>query len=75
MQTATALSVKIQRMTHAQQRKVMDYAELLVSREKYPVEVSLRKERLLNVSVWSDSDIEEINRATAEVNKWNLPNY
>jgi hypothetical protein len=75
MQTATALSVKIQRMTHAQQRKVMDFAELLISREKNPIEVSIREERLLNVSVWSDGDIDAINRATVEVNKLNLPNY
>ncbi len=75
MQTATALSVKMQRMTRAQQREVMDFAEFLISREKPSAEVSLRKERLLSVSVWSDSDVEAINRATAEVNKWNLPNY
>ena len=75
MQTATALSVKMQRMTPAQQREVIDFAEFLISRKVQQVQVSVRRERLLNVSVWSDSDIEAINRATAEVNKWNLPNY
>ena len=74
MQTATELSVKMQRMTPVQQREVIDFAEFLLSRKKQLVKDSIRRERLLNVSVWSDSDIEAINRATTEVNKWNLPN-
>ncbi len=75
MQTATALSVKMQRMTPAQQREVIDFAEFIISRKKRTLVGSTRKERLLNVSVWSDSDIEAIDRAATEVNKWNLPNY
>jgi len=75
MQTATELSVKMQRMTPAQQREVIDFAEFLLSRKNHPAKDSIRRERLLNVSVWSDGDIEAINRATTEVNKWNLPNY
>ena len=75
MQTATALSVKMQRMTPTQQREVIDFAEFIISRTKRTVKRSMRKERLLNVSVWSGSDIEAIDRATTEVNKWNLPNY
>jgi hypothetical protein len=74
MQTATEISVKMQRMTRAQQREVVDFAEFLLSRKKYLAKDLIRRERLLNVSVWSDCDIEAINRATTEVNKWNLPN-
>jgi hypothetical protein len=75
MQTATALSVKMQRMTPAQQREVIDFAEFIISRKKRIMKSARRNERLLNVSVWSDSDIEAIDKATTEVNKWNLPNY
>lgn len=75
MRTATALSVKMQRMTPAQQREVIDFAEFIISRKKRTSKGSMRKERLLNISVWSDSDIEAIDQATTEVNKWNLPNY
>jgi hypothetical protein len=75
MNTATALSVKMQRMTPTQQREVIDFAEFIMLRNKRTLKGSMRKERLLNVSVWSESDIEAIDRATTEVNKWNLPNY
>lgn len=75
MQTATALSVKMQQMTPMQQREVIDFAEFIISRTKRTSKDSIRKKRLLNISVWSENDIEAINRATAEVNKWNLPNY
>jgi CRISPR/Cas system-associated endonuclease Cas3-HD len=66
MQTASEISVKMERMTRAQQREVIEF---LLSRKKHPAKDSIRRERLLNVSVWSDSDIEAINRATTEVNK------
>ena len=75
MQTSTALSVTMQRMTPAQQREVIDFAEFIISRKKRILKGTTRQERLLHVSIWPDSDIKAIESAGTEVNKWNLPNY
>jgi hypothetical protein len=75
MQTATALSIKMQAMSPAQQREVYDFADFLVSRKKRERKQTKQKAHLLSVSVWSEDDIQAIANATVEVNKWNLPSY
>lgn len=75
MQTATALSVKMQAMTPAQQRELYDFADFLVSRRKKAAKITKRREHLLAISVWSEDDIKSVEAAALEVNKWNLPSY
>lgn len=76
MQTAAALTAKMQAMTPAQQRELFDFADFLVSRRinRTPQRKS-RKSHLLAVSVWSDNDISSIDAATEEVNTWTLTKY
>ncbi|MCK4762631.1 MAG: DUF2281 domain-containing protein [Candidatus Aminicenantes bacterium] len=50
-------------------REVADFIDFLVSRRKKPVKKKDKK-KLLEVSCWSDEDIEAIEDAGKEINKW-----
>lgn len=50
-------------------KEVADFIDFLIQKKK-PVKKKLNKKKLLEVSCWSNEDIEAIEDAGKEINKW-----
>lgn len=71
MNTLTSDSIirKFEILPEAAKREVSDFIDFLIQKRK-PVKKKINKKKLLEVSCWSDEDIQAIEDAGKEINKW-----
>lgn len=60
-------------LTPEQKQTIYDFINFLLSTKSAPPE--LKKSDLLKISVWSEEDIQEIERVQKQINSWTLPAF
>jgi len=75
MSPSASMAVQMQKLNTSQRKEVADFIEFLLARRRHSKNGKSRKARLTKIAVWSESDVQPIEEAMAEVNNWNLPNF
>ncbi len=60
-------------LTPEQKQTIYDFINFLLSTK--PTQSELKKSDLLKISVWSDEDIQEIEKVQKQINTWTLPAF
>ena len=71
------LLIKYQSLDTLLQKQVLDFIDYLVSVKKTvkPKEMSNYKKKILNVSTWSEEDINVFNENTKHFKQWNITEF
>lgn len=64
---------KLEQLTLFQQQTVLAFIDSLVNSQ--PTAGKRDKSQLLNLSIWTEADIQPIQEAQERINAWQLPTY